>query len=109
MSAANDCFLLMLVLSANFGRSFLNSEKPLNSTALPMKYSIVVTAVTGFAMLFDLLIIPSSKLPCIDWSKIDLTVFYRVFQLTSTNLKMLGEGGGCKKLVMVYCTLYYKY
>ena len=33
--------------------------------------------------------------------EVKLTEFYDILSLTSTNLKMLGEGGG-KKLVMVY-------
>ena len=35
--------------------------------------------------------------------EVKLTEFYDILSLTSTNLKMLGEeGGGGKKLVMVY-------
>ena len=34
--------------------------------------------------------------------EVKLTEFYDILSLTSTNLKMLGEEGGRKKLVMVY-------
>ena len=74
MLAARDCFLLMLVLSANFGRSFLRY-----STTLPMKYFFVVTAATGFAVLTDLLIIISGKFPCIGWGKLSLQDFTTFF------------------------------
>ena len=77
MLAVNDesMFSLMFVLSANFGRLFLRY-----STALPMKYSFVVTTVTGFAMLTDLLIITSGKLSCIGWSKLSLQNFTTFFK-----------------------------
>ena len=48
-------------------------------TALPLKYSFVVTAVTEFAMVPDLLITTSGKLSCIGWRKSSLQNFTTFF------------------------------
>ena len=53
-------WLFSLVSSTNFRRSCLRY-----ATALPMNYSFVVTAVSEFIMLTDLLITTSGKLSCI--------------------------------------------
>ena len=63
-------FLSMLVSSTNFRRSSLRY-----ATALSMKYSFVVTAITEFALLTDLLITTSGKLSCIVWRKSSLQNF----------------------------------
>ena len=65
MLAANDSSSV-LVSSANLRRSSLRY-----STALTMKYSFGVIDVKEFAMLTDLLITTSGKLPCIGRRKLN--------------------------------------
>ena len=67
-------FSSMLLSSSNFMRSSLRY-----ATALPMKYSFVVTVVTEFAMLTDLMITTSRKLSCIGWRKSSLQNFTTSF------------------------------